>query len=101
MSSRSSRKTKWRARLHAAQDGRCFYCSVATTMEFKSAGRPYDHTLTLDHVYPRTDPRRNDPDAEANRMGIRVVGACYRCNNERNDTPFEIFCAMKRERVDA
>jgi 5-methylcytosine-specific restriction endonuclease McrA len=98
---RAARLFRRRLRLFKAQDGKCFHCDCECTMEMLCTDgkhhKPYPNTFTIDHVYPRTDPRRLDPTALANVMGMHVVGACSSCNHQRGSMPFEEFFMMKRQ----
>lgn len=97
---KNRRKAKRREKLFHLFDGRCFYCEVEMTLEFKDGkSLPYDHTCTVDHIYPRTDIRRSDPDAEANRIGMNKVAACYLCNNTRGDEDFVVFYQRKKREI--
>lgn len=66
-------------------DGVCVWCGKTCKLD----GEQYDMDLgTVDHMFPRSDPRRLTP----NSNGIyRKLLACYRCNNTRGETLFEDF----------
>ena len=87
MSSPVWNKPKKRAALWSAQEGRCRYC--ARPCEYM--GDQKASTLfTIDHVLPRslggTGRRAN------------LVGACLKCNTERQDKPIFVF-VMERRRI--
>lgn len=98
---RSSTKHK-RKRLRVlaeAQDNRCFWCGCEMTFERRTRDRMHDNSATLDHVFPRGDPRRHE---EAFRLYmVTAVAACYRCNNERGSTPFEEYIQKCRKALQA
>ena len=65
------------------QDWKCWWCEISMTpvpMPFKN-GQLYPQTMvTLDHIYPKGDPRRKNAPRNGER---RYVAACRSCNEER------------------
>lgn len=59
----------------------CHYCRRPTRK-----GRWYNNTATLDHVVPRSVGGSSD--------GSNLVLACWRCNQWRGSTPYQVFKAM-------
>jgi len=89
-SGRKRWKRKLRERLFTAQEGKCFWCARDMTFEYKNRGStPRKSFCTIDHVFPRGDPRRQDMELAA--QISKHVAACYACNNKRGNTPFEEF----------
>ncbi len=71
-----------RARLFAAQGGRCCWCGL--TMDLKGAG---GRGITLEHMTPRA---RGGADVEAN-----LAAACRSCNAARGDLEADAFRAAR------
>lgn len=82
-------------RLFREQDGKCHWCSRQTQRAPLKKGRPTPgNQATIDHVYLRDDARRHG-DA-GNPLTICHVLACYNCNNERGDKPYNLFLMLKK-----
>jgi hypothetical protein len=62
-----------------AADPRCHWCGVVTTPP--RSGVAEATMATLDHLIPKTHPRRRLRTAD--RTLKRTVLSCFRCNNER------------------
>ncbi len=85
-------RPRLRERLFKAQDGKCFWCGRQMNLT-KRGSTPRKSFCTIDHVFLRGDPRRQD-----HKLHQRIsphVAACNACNSERGDTPFEEFAKIK------
>lgn len=95
----SSTRSRWKRRrvraLFVAQEGRCFWCDCEMTLERRSRDRLFNHSATLDHVFTRGDPRRYERALDD--QIVRTVAACYACNNDRGNTPFEEYLKVCRK----
>ncbi len=77
--------TEHRYRLFSAQNGKCHWChrschfSPSNKVNFPNGGwEEYrDLIFTVDHVEPLCGEGTNDPE--------NFVGACFKCNQERNN----------------
>ena len=90
MSNGSSEKRRRRLKLFIEQNGRCIWCGGKMQISIPADGILPKNACTIDHVFPKTDPRRND----SSYAGQRWVAACYSCNQKRGDMPIEL--AAKR-----
>lgn len=84
------RNNRWKRNrrivLFQKQGGLCFWCKKPMEIFDQPGGRLPAHACTLDHVFPRSDPRRNNAETWS---GQRLVAACFLCNNKRGDQTFE------------
>lgn len=71
-------KAYYRARASEAQNHRCCYCGVVMCDVPNKK-----NSITLEHVKPRSLGGLNHP--------ANYAAACGRCNNNRGNTPLEIF----------
>lgn len=67
-----------REKLFQKQDGLCHYCNCRMTMELDR-----ENTCTRDHIITVKDGGKNGLD--------NLVGACFRCNVRRGNTPYEDY----------
>jgi 5-methylcytosine-specific restriction endonuclease McrA len=95
MSIAPSRKRNLLLRLHARENGRCFYCDRHVnlhTVETCSTRWPDPRAATLDHVMPRAAGGGNTFD--------NMVLACFECNNRRGDmSAFDFLAGLQQEAV--
>lgn len=94
-SKRTARKIYLKQMLMQQCNGRCHWCDkpVHIVMRKKGDGLPHDGA-TVDHVYPRNDPRRQE--FAFQKSVITLVLSCYRCNTTRGDTPYDDFLKVMR-----
>ena len=62
---------------------RCYYCGTPVRRRRHWPRRTPRDAATLDHIIPRS--RGGEITAD------NVVLACFRCNNDRGDQPFEVY----------
>ena len=82
-------------RLMQEGEGRCHWCGVPVILRRPDGNMPKKaEKATIDHVYPRGDPRRayvlND------RTRIYTVLSCFTCNNNRGNLPYTAFLLIMR-----
>ncbi len=89
MSGRSwgQRKRHGRAVIWEKQGRRCCFCARPTQLPERPAGRQADDAATLEHIVPRG--------AGGSQSLRNCAVSCWKCNNERGDTPFDEFRARK------
>lgn len=77
--------------LHRDQRGRCHWCDQPVFLPIRGNPLP-PNTATLDHVFTKGDPRRENPPTGS----ISHVVACFTCNNQRGSMPYDEFLLLKR-----
>jgi hypothetical protein len=84
-----------RTKLFKEQDGKCFYCQKQMILynghSSKLALDKRKDICTLEHLFPRNDPRRYN--FSTGFKGKRVVAACHACNSDRGNQPLEKYLA--------
>lgn len=80
--------------LFVEQGGRCHWCERPVRLEITGTPLP-DDIGTLDHVYAKGDPRR-DNHALRPHNAIAEILACHACNNERGNMLYDDFLKLKR-----
>lgn len=82
MSGSGQRNRKKRARLFELQGGICFWCKLPMRL-LDTTGQNLSHQpkdmCTLDHLEPRWHPERG-----THAGNYRLVAACFKCNNTRD-----------------
>lgn len=82
MGNRARREALWRENPH------CYWCGVMTVQPPRSPEswfRPPNNMATLDHLYIRTDVRRQE-----NKGPHPVVLSCYSCNQKWGEIDIQI-----------
>lgn len=80
------KRLRRRAHLLLKQNGKCCYCGVRLRLLTLKPGQPApDDACTIEHPYPKGDPRR------VPHGSYKVKLACRRCNNDRGNKPIEEF----------
>lgn len=65
-------------KLFEKQGGKCHYCGGKMRLAYG-----YQNSVTRDHIIPRS--------AGGPTTAFNLVGACYRCNQEKGSLPYEVF----------
>lgn len=72
---------RYLVRLHRRFGGMCAWCGIETVIPPNApTSRPAENWATRDHLRDRFNPARSEP---IQRGEIRIVLACWKCNNER------------------
>lgn len=87
-------KKKLRTLLFNREGGYCHWCGTKT---FLAKGIVKDaNQATIDHLYPKTDPRRIE--VSWKRLSELAVNSCRKCNNERGNKTIEEWDRILTER---
>lgn len=86
MPGKISKKRCTLLRLYKKQAGKCHYCQeeMLPISSDRSKKKLHTKSPTIEHLYPKGHPRRDDPRYQTT-QGKTLVAACHGCNQQKNE----------------
>jgi hypothetical protein len=76
-------------------NSQCHWCGKDVKKYTLKHGQAHPHNMaTVDHVYPKNDPRRAERASDP--AFINHILSCHTCNMRRGNLPYSVFLVLVR-----